>query len=476
MSSKGPGSELWRELERIQRDWLTGQSGRSRAVDAQGVLRRAGQAVWEQAADPMRRVQRVRDALSQSGPLARELAVQRLSGLDLSDIWTILLDACKEVALVYGGSVVAGAALGAVVGAFGAGVGAVPGAMAGAGAGTQVGAWVLALLGLKSLIEDLGEAMPEAVQHYEKGFRLAWGAAPQSTRAPMSAAVDPLGSVSVPSAASSFAMGHLVLLLSMLTALVAYLSRGRGNRTQLLQEIRQSPRLGPKVADWVAANEAKLTVHPSLRYRPGGKASPTSTGAGPAQTPSQLSGRNRGNDEPGDSPPSPPKVMPRKKVPCFNANDLPASKLPEFDRQLAGQEAGLNNMTVDEYLKGREAFVGKGVQRNSQIARQARVEYGEQLHADLFEQFRMDGMSAMEADMKASEKTAEKMSALAALHNPDMIAAGRDEIADFGDRNVNSRIGSQWRSRVGELDQAAESIPLTDRHQTKLNARLERCK
>lgn len=244
MSSRGPGSDIWLELERIQRDWLTRLGGRGRAVDSQGILRRAGQAVWEQAADPMRRVQRVRDALSQSGPLARSLAVQRLSGLDLSDIWTVLLEACKEVALVYGGSVVAGAALGAAVGAFGAGVGAVPGALAGAGAGTQVGAWVLALLGLKSLVEDLGEAMPEALQHYEKGFRLAWGAVPHSTRAPMSAAIDPLGSVSVPSAASAFAMGHLVLLLSMLTALVAYLSRGRGNRTQLLQEIRQSPRLG----------------------------------------------------------------------------------------------------------------------------------------------------------------------------------------------------------------------------------------
>ena len=68
------------------------------------------------------------------------------------------------------------------------------------------------------------------------------------------------------------------------------------------------------------------------------------------------------------------------------------------------------------------------------------------------------------------------MKALAALHNPDMIAGGQDVIRDFGDRSVNSRIGPQWRSRVGVLDRAAAEVPVTQRAHVKMNAKLERCK
>ena len=50
------------------------------------------------------------------------------------------------------------------------------------------------------------------------------------------------------------------------------------------------------------------------------------------------------------------KAMKEKKVPCFKADNLPATKTPEFERQLAGQQAGLNEMTVQEYLDGRTAF------------------------------------------------------------------------------------------------------------------------
>jgi len=51
-------------------------------------------------------------------------------------------------------------------------------------------------------------------------------------------------------------------------------------------------------------------------------------------------------------------------------------------------------------------------------------------------------------------------------------------IGDFGDRNINSRIGAQWnkRGRVAELDRAASEIPEPLRNSTKMNAKLERCK
>ena len=41
--------------------------------------------------------------------------------------------------------------------------------------------------------------------------------------------------------------------------------------------------------------------------------------------------------------------MPEHKVPCFNVSKKHAEKIPEFDRQLAGQEKGLNDLSVDEY-------------------------------------------------------------------------------------------------------------------------------
>ncbi|WP_259642423.1 polymorphic toxin type 15 domain-containing protein, partial [Pseudomonas savastanoi] len=65
---------------------------------------------------------------------------------------------------------------------------------------------------------------------------------------------------------------------------------------------------------------------------------------------------------------------------------------------------------------------------------------------------------------------------LAALHNPDIIAGGKDVINDLGDRRINSSIGPQWPSRIGELDRAANLVPNELRNATKINAKLERCK
>ncbi|HET7795476.1 MAG TPA: polymorphic toxin type 15 domain-containing protein, partial [Rhizobacter sp.] len=70
------------------------------------------------------------------------------------------------------------------------------------------------------------------------------------------------------------------------------------------------------------------------------------------------------------------------------------------------------------------------------------------------------------------------MSSLAALHDPDMIAGGRNEIGGFGDRKVNSSIGSQWskEGRVAEMDRAAEQALKSQGPDAKMNVTLERCK
>jgi hypothetical protein len=70
------------------------------------------------------------------------------------------------------------------------------------------------------------------------------------------------------------------------------------------------------------------------------------------------------------------------------------------------------------------------------------------------------------------------MRTLAALHNPDMVAGGKDAIRGFGNRNINSRIGAQWKKgqRLTELDKAANNIPPALRASTRMNAKLERCR
>ncbi|MDU8588524.1 polymorphic toxin type 15 domain-containing protein, partial [Pseudomonas syringae] len=51
-----------------------------------------------------------------------------------------------------------------------------------------------------------------------------------------------------------------------------------------------------------------------------------------------------------EPPKGKPNTMPRHDVECFKADKMPASKVGEFERQLKGQEDGLNRLTVDEYL------------------------------------------------------------------------------------------------------------------------------
>jgi hypothetical protein len=232
-------------------------------------------------------VQRVRAALFFSGGEAGRILGERLAGIDLSAVLSILLNACKDVAVYWGGSVLAGGALGGAIGAFAGGVGALPGAAIGAGLGSQAGAWVLGILGLKALLEDLGTALPEALHHYERGIRLAWGPVRHWESA------DTVFT-DQDRASREIAKGHVVLVMAVLTALSAYLTRGRGDpaaRARMLQEIRSSRRLGPKVADWVAANEEALARHPGLKPKEQqqvvmmAQAKPP---AGPPMTPSQL--------------------------------------------------------------------------------------------------------------------------------------------------------------------------------------------
>jgi hypothetical protein len=126
---------VWNDLKRKEDElkWGGPQPGLGPQYDSMGRVADAAAHLgiaWGR--EQMGRVNRVRRALDDSGPIARRMIVERLSGIDLSAIWGILISACQDIALYYGGSVLIGGAIGGFGGAFVGGVGALPGAAAGA--------------------------------------------------------------------------------------------------------------------------------------------------------------------------------------------------------------------------------------------------------------------------------------------------------------------------------------------------------
>jgi hypothetical protein len=81
----------------------------------------------------------VREALHNSGPLAQRMIVERLGGIDLSMIASILVSTCQDLALIYGGSAVLGGFIGGIGGAFFGGVGDLSGPTAARSLGTPNG-------------------------------------------------------------------------------------------------------------------------------------------------------------------------------------------------------------------------------------------------------------------------------------------------------------------------------------------------
>ncbi|KNX32728.1 MULTISPECIES: polymorphic toxin type 15 domain-containing protein [Bacillus amyloliquefaciens group] len=142
----------------------------------------------------------------------------------------------------------------------------------------------------------------------------------------------------------------------------------------------------------------------------------------------------------------------------------------EFARQLKNQEKGMNELTVNEYLKNRERYIAKGraIEGNSaqKMARQEALK-------DKIAELRKQGLSRADSTKQASDW----MDTQAALHNPDQIAGGRaDSIGGLGDKRVNSSLGSQWKYRIDIVDQqirkTAENMSPAEIKNTYLNVKL----
>ncbi|CCU57188.1 T7SS effector LXG polymorphic toxin [Bacillus subtilis] len=142
----------------------------------------------------------------------------------------------------------------------------------------------------------------------------------------------------------------------------------------------------------------------------------------------------------------------------------------EFARQLKDQEKGMNELTVDEYLRNRERYIaeGRAIEGNAaqKMARQEALK-------DKIAELRKQGLSRTDATKQASEW----MDTQAALHNPDQIAGGRaDNIGGLGDKRVNSSLGSQWKYRIDIVDEQiremAKNMSPEEIKNTYLNVKL----
>jgi Novel toxin 15 len=147
--------------------------------------------------------------------------------------------------------------------------------------------------------------------------------------------------------------------------------------------------------------------------------------------------------------------MPQKAIE-FTCNTAKYNKT-EYQGQLDGQAAGLNQIPLDKWTQRRQDYRDKG--RPSEAA--AAQEAARQLKRDEL------------AKTMTPAQVEKEMAKLAALHEPDLVAGGHYTIAKLGNRFINSSIGSQWRTRVKDLDDAVAAVAVADHARTQMNAKLK---
>ncbi len=152
----------------------------------------------------------------------------------------------------------------------------------------------------------------------------------------------------------------------------------------------------------------------------------------------------------------------------FNYN--PQYDEAEFARQLAEQQKGMNELTVQEYLDNRQQYIAQGRAVESNAAQQMARE---KAFIEKVDELQDAGLSLQEAEEQAQNW----LNTQAALHNPDQVAGGNAcNIGGMGDKGVNSSIGSQWRYRIDAVDSQVEkmagNMSEVERNSTYLNVNL----
>ena len=125
---------------------------------------------------------------------------------------------------------------------------------------------------------------------------------------------------------------------------------------------------------------------------------------------------------------------------------------PEFARQLKNQETGMNQLTIEEYLRNRERYNAEGRSVEGNASQHA---YRAEAYSKKINELREKGLSYGEAKIQAKLW----MDSQAVLHNPDQIAGGNPlTLGGMGDAGVNSSIGAQWKYRISTVDEYVNDL------------------
>ncbi|MBF0787324.1 hypothetical protein IR123_05365 [Streptococcus sp. 19428wC2_LYSM12] len=129
----------------------------------------------------------------------------------------------------------------------------------------------------------------------------------------------------------------------------------------------------------------------------------------------------------------------------------------EFSRQLKNQQDGMNKLTVEDYVKNRGDYLANGRSSAGNAAQQAARDnaYNNKV-SELLSNETVDSLEEAERQAKNWLDTQ------AALHDPDQVAGGfMNNVTGVGDAGVNSSIGSQWKTRIGAVDEVVDEIVRT---------------
>jgi hypothetical protein len=145
----------------------------------------------------------------------------------------------------------------------------------------------------------------------------------------------------------------------------------------------------------------------------------------------------------------------------------------EYQDQLSGQQSGLNKLPVDKWAANRAAYTARaaagGSGRDPKGAA-AQKKFREQERTRIIAENIAAGMTPAKAEREA----AKFLKTQAALHDPDQIAGGDPtKIRQLGSKYINSSIGSQWKTNVGDLDKAVGKIPAKRQAKLHMNVTLK---
>ena len=154
----------------------------------------------------------------------------------------------------------------------------------------------------------------------------------------------------------------------------------------------------------------------------------------------------------------------------------------EYLRQLAGQETGLNKLTVAQFLANRDAYLNrkKTSKRKQPDGRDPKGDAAQKVAREDALRDKVLELRRQNRKLTQTEATGQATQWLetqTALHDPDQVAGGHaNTISGVGDARVNSAIGAAWTSRIKAIDRqirgfAGAMTPEQQQH-TYLNIRL----